>query len=403
MSETELPTGKRAAEQNAGISQLPEAAPQPEECDSYAPGDAGVHDAAADLGRMRDARPDAPIKRTLPGADPDAAGFIGAQKSVTVERAADELARQHSEEAEQQFSEHGKNLQGEIDRVRALAAGVPPPDEAPDQEASVPPPQFEEPPQQPASGLSPKVAAALQDPEIRAVLESAIAPAEQARQQYLDGLTQAAQLATAGVFARLQTKFPNVTQEQIPAAMSLLESQDPAFFSEIRQDAQRAVTLVQASHQASQQMQAEQHRAAQSQYQQYAKAQDDAFDKAVSNENPETVRAAGREIIEYAKSQGISEEVLGQIWASNSVIRSAPFQQMMYDAARYRMAQKTAMANPASRTNIPPVQKPGIAGDRSDYAQGDVAAAMARLKKSSGVGAARAAVDVLRAQRAARR
>ena len=47
---------------------------------------------------------------------------------------------------------------------------------------------------------------------------------------------------------------------------------------------------------------------------------------------------------------------------------------MMVDAAKYRMAQRTAMANPASRGNVPPVQRPGTTMGRGERAAEDTCA-----------------------------
>ena len=65
------------------------------------------------------------------------------------------------------------------------------------------------------------------------------------------------------------------------------------------------------------------------------------------------MRAAAEEIVNFAVEHGISKENLGQLYATQPILRSSVFQQMMLDAAKYRMAQRTAMSNPASRGKRP--------------------------------------------------
>lgn len=395
MSETELATGKAAAEEMQGWKPLPE--PAPEETKTYS-GDEGLHEAARDLATVRDASPVEPIVRTYAWTGDNEGGSVGSRESVTLERAAHDLSEAHRQEADAQFQAAGANLAAEVDRVRAWAAGTPDPQQETQQSSEIPQAQSDELSQPPANGLSPKVAAALQDPEIRQAIESAIAPAEQARQQYLAGLTQAAEFATAGVLAKLQAKYPNITQEQIPAALQLLETQDPALRAELKADANRAVALLQQH----QQVQGQLEHAKQAQHREYAKSQDEAFDKSVANESPEVVRAAAREIIDFAESHGIPKETMAQIWESDPVVRSSVFQRLMFDAAKYRLAQKSATANPASRSSIPPVQRPGVAQPRSGYRDGEIAALRAELKNSTGMAAVRAAARLHSAQRRAR-
>lgn len=90
----------------------------------------------------------------------------------------------------------------------------------------------------------------------------------------------------------------------------------------------------------------------------WVKAQDDDVEQSLSkvpaSERQTLANEAKSALIDY----GFTEEQIVQLW-NNSILRSAPLQRMMADAARYRIAKRTA-STPAAKP-VPPVQKPGNA------------------------------------------
>lgn len=84
-----------------------------------------------------------------------------------------------------------------------------------------------------------------------------------------------------------------------------------------------------------------------------------------AKETPESmqrIKQALPSIIE--QDYGVSRQELFQALQTNPALRSAAFQSMMLDAAKYRMAQREVV-NKVDRS-VPPVQRPGVSQPRSD-------------------------------------
>jgi hypothetical protein len=86
---------------------------------------------------------------------------------------------------------------------------------------------------------------------------------------------------------------------------------------------------------------------------------------------PQQLRAVQNEILAMASEHGISKQEMAELWNSNPVIRHSAFQEMMRDAALYRMS-KRSIPQAVSRP-VPQVQRPGTTSDEgrdySEYAQ----------------------------------
>jgi hypothetical protein len=260
--------------------------------------------------------------------------------------------------------------------------------EQPQPEASEPPP----------SGVSEKVARALQDPEIREAISQPLQQAEQARQQYAHATDQLMSLTAAATLAQFP-ELQGFAASELPAVVRMLAQQNPQRAQELLAFATRTDAIVTAHNEAKAQAAQRQ----QAQFQSWARQQDAAFSKSLGAEaTPEKVAAVQREIFSYARENGIDQQELMQLYASNPVMRSAPFQRMMFEAAQYRIAKRTAAAFPASRGQLPQVQKPGIPRTRADDAQAEIGGLRADLRKSKGTDALRAAVRLHQAQRRAR-
>ena len=77
-------------------------------------------------------------------------------------------------------------------------------------------------------------------------------------------------------------------------------------------------------------------------------------------------------------------------------MRNAHFQKMMYDAGKYRLAQKTA--SKATARDVPPVQRPGVGASRTSANAATISALTAKLDRT---GSLRDAQALLAAQRRA--
>jgi hypothetical protein len=164
---------------------------------------------------------------------------------------------------------------------------------------------------------------------------------------------------------------------------------------------ERVGQLYNASAQAQQvQLQQQQQRAAaeQQQLKAWAAEQDAIFQREVAvKESPARMQEITQNVVELAQEYGVSKEELAHVWQTQPVLRSAAFQRMLVDAAKYRMAQKQ-IANKAAPPPVPPVQRPGVSAPRS----GDDGVAKA-LKAFSNDPSPKAAANLLMAKRAASR
>jgi hypothetical protein len=246
--------------------------------------------------------------------------------------------------------------------------------------------------EQPAlpDGVDPDIANALSNPKIRAALEAEVQAAEQARIQFAQGARQAAQLAAAAVLSNYP-ELANLNAQELPHAVNAIRQVNPQKAMEIETQLNRAKSLYDASQQAEnaqRQIQAQR-------IQEWAKAQDHAYD-AMVNDSPETKSKLGAEAIAMLKEYGATDDEIAAAWHSPSAFRSAVGQRVLRDAAAYRLAQREA-ANKVARP-VPPVQRPGTAPLRNS--DGDVDAAMKHFRSSPSVDSA---VALLQARRNSRR
>jgi hypothetical protein len=96
-----------------------------------------------------------------------------------------------------------------------------------------------------------------------------------------------------------------------------------------------------------------------------------------------------------AKEAGVEPAEFMRLFHSDPLMRNAHFQKMMYDAGKYRLAQKSA---PKAATDVPPVQRPGVAASRVTAASATISALAAKLNRT---GSLRDAQALLAAQRRA--
>jgi hypothetical protein len=102
------------------------------------------------------------------------------------------------------------------------------------------------------------------------------------------------------------------------------------------------------------------------------------------------------EIMAGAKEAGVEPAEFIRLFGSDPLMRNAHFQKMMYDAGKYRLAQKTAPK--AAVRNVPPVQRPGVAASRTSANAATISALTAKLDRT---GSLRDAQALLAAQRRA--
>ncbi len=96
------------------------------------------------------------------------------------------------------------------------------------------------------------------------------------------------------------------------------------------------------------------------------------------------------------KDYGVDPREFFTSGTESKFLRSAAAQKILVDAAKYRMMQKTAKAVPTRE--IPPVQRPGVAGPRSNQSDSNLAALSARLGKSGSLKDAAALLSARRSK-----
>jgi hypothetical protein len=301
---------------------------------------------------------------------------------LTPEKASDDLKAVREADAEAVKQELTAQ---DVDAVRdAYNQAQQPPQPEPAQTA-------EAQPQQPADGVDPEIAQALQNPKIRAALEAEVSAAEQARVAYQQGALNAARISAPSMLSQWP-ELAQLSAEQLPHALAAIKAVDPAKATAIETQFNRTSQLWQAARQAEaaqQQIQAQQVKA-------WAAEQDKIFEREVaSKETPARMQEITNNVVELAQEYGVSKDELIAAWQSQPILKSAAFQRMMVDAAKYRMAQK-AVPEKISRP-VPPVQRPGTSQPRDD---GDVSGAMRAFNANP---SPQSAAKLLMARRAANR
>jgi hypothetical protein len=367
----------------------------------------GIREAAKDLTEAREARE----SRTVPQADaePTDRGYrwnagqgdpVEGKYTVDAKRAAQDLSRARQADAANPIDTDG--LAAAVDTLRATFPNRELPadflQQLQQQSEAVRAQQQQQPQEQPAPVEQPqpdpvqderqRLAQAWQNtpPEVQAALQQEVAATEQARQAYQQATWQAAQVSAAALFSNFP-ELSGLAGDQLAGAVAAI-----AKAQAITASIQRTKALYDASIQAQQQQQAIQAQ----QMQQWVAAQDAEFDRHVTaKESPESMRKLTQDVVALAEEYGVSRQELAALWQSQPIMRSAPFQRMMCDAARFRAAQKEVV-NKLDRST-PPVQRPGVSQPRGDD---NVAAAMKAFRSDP---SPRSAAALLMARRAANR
>jgi hypothetical protein len=317
---------------------------------------------------------DEPLKISV--IDPETGEEADPSKTLTVEQAAEITGKQMAErDAAKQFADDAA-FQAAIDDGRGRAAHayydwngrpIEIPTELPadkgkplniQSEATTEPPVKSNPTVEteidPEDGLTPATRDALNNPQIRQEVAQRFQEADSAREQYTNATLAAAQMGVAALMIDMP-EFSNVPIDQWNAVIAVLNQSDP-------QRANQAVSRLQSVGAMMAQYQAHKQQTAQrqaAQFSTYAQQQDAEIEREFKDV-PEAERTKlANEVRNALKDYGVKDEDIHSLWNSNPLFRSAAAQRLMADAARYRLAKRTAMK--LASKPIPPVQKPGNA------------------------------------------
>ena len=221
---------------------------------------------------------------------------------------------------------------------------------------------------------SPKLRETLQQEALRVqAVEQQAAHAHQAHAAAVAAAQQVALHFTLGNFPELA----GLTQEQIPAALHVLEHSNPQRFQQV---VSQLAKLDQVS-KANAEVQARQQQRVQQQVAGWVQAQDAEVDSYLAkSEAPETVRSVKDNIPRVLQHYGVDVNEFRQAIAQVPLLRSAPFQKMLFSLGKQFVLSEQAAGKVARP--VPPVQRPGTSQPRSSYADAEVAAARERFLKN---------------------
>ena len=307
--------------------------------------------------RIIDRDPPSPIvERKYVRADDDSKPQPD-NRTIALDQAARDLAENRESEEAVRAIERDLELANKIDEARGLRPDLQP---AAEQQTQPEAQQQQPGPQQPTD-VDPGLRAALQNPAVLSMLEQHhlenVARVEAAETAASTRTEQAVNFAVqfaehnAEIAASALLSHPmlrGVRASDLPAAIQVLSQSNPEAAVQIQQQLAHVKAL---SDQAMQAKQVQQQRQTQ-QFQQAAQQHDAEFDRlsAASGETPEQRDAVARYAHKMLKDSGLSDEFISHHWNNNPLLRSVQGQQILHDAAAFRMAKAgVAQGSPRSR------------------------------------------------------
>lgn len=211
-----------------------------------------------------------------------------------------------------------------------------------------------------SEGQDVELSRALENPKVREFLESNLAQAEAAKQQFLSA-TEAASRATLSRLDQLLAhtnigKLPTVEARQ--AAFEDLARTEPQTYLQ----AVAEMNVIANNQQVLAQQQQAQANARSVQVSAYAAQEGKAYDEWAAQEgiNPRDMSAKAEQ---YLEGLGVSKEQLSKVALENPIIFSSTFQKVLTDAIRYQQIKAAPRAVPTRQ--VPTVLKPGSSATRS--------------------------------------
>jgi hypothetical protein len=241
--------------------------------------------------------------------------------------------------------------------------------------------------------LDPELAKALQHPLVTQAIEERIGEAEKTRQNYVNALAAAQQVAQMSILSQIP-ELIGASPENVQPALAQIARQDPARFARVQ-------ALIAHTQQMFAQRQHEHHRSAEIARQNFkalARSEDARLDTMLKGESRAAQQAVSSEIFAAAKENGVEPAELVRLFNSEPLMRNAAFQRMMYDAGKYRLMTKAKDA--AASRALPPVQRPGMARSPAERDHADLRTLSTKLSNSGDI---RDAVALYNARKSSRR
>jgi hypothetical protein len=383
-----IPTGRAADLANAGFTEMPDPLARRKPS-----GFEGPRDAAAELSAQR-GEPAPVIMRNYTDRDDEP---VDAGEAITLERGARDLAELRNDESDAAHEKAAAKLGDELDRLRGDHIPNRDADDLENELAKPDAKQTRDAKEKPAAEiaadgkLDPKLEEALKHPRVVQAIEQRLGVAETARKSYAEALGVAQDFARAS-FMESFPELAAVPLQQLQPALEMMAQRQPERFGKAMATLDRVAQL-QAAQQAQQQQQTA---TARQQFESFGKVEDLRLDAMLKGESNQTQRAVMDEIMAGAKEAGVEPAEFIRLFRSDPLMRNAHFQKMMYDAGKYRLAQKTTPK--AAARDVPSVQRPGVAASRTSASSATISALTAKLDRT---GSLRDAQVLLAAQRRA--
>jgi hypothetical protein len=330
---------------------------------------------------------------------------VAQNEAITLERAARDYAAATSAERLLSENQSSEALAARVDAMRAEALAKDPdaaeffgfelPEAKANRSKPETPPSAETATSGTASaeGLDAELAKALQHPQVAQAVEERLGEAEKVRQNYIDGLAAAQQVAQMSILSQIP-ELIGIRPENVQAAFAEIARRDPARFARV----QGLVANTQQMFAQQQQEHQRQAEIARQNFKTFAKSEDTRLETMLKDEPKETQRAVTAEIFASAKESGVQPAELIRLLNSEPLMRNAVFQRMMYDAGKYRLMTKAR--DVAAAKALPLVQRPGMARNSAERNTADLRVLSAKLSSSGDI---KDAVALYNARKSSRR
>lgn len=279
-------------------------------------------------------------------------------ETLSAEQASHDLSRSREATAEAEQTNIEAEIAAAIDRLRAGDEQQAPP--VTEQQEPAPQPK----PNAQLEGDDP-VASALENPAVLAAVENEVARRAALHNSALEQYANATAQNALAAGAALVRNFPELSAlnhpSQIPTAIAVVAQQNPQRAQEMLSHIRAVDGLVNEVKAARQQQAAH----LQQQFSDWAAVNDQHFDKwAAKQATRQEIEAVKAETWNMLREAGMNEEQIRGQWNANPMMRSLAAQQTLWNAARYRLAQKGAKSKAAPQP-MPKMQRPGSPVERA--------------------------------------
>ncbi|WP_339033616.1 hypothetical protein WHZ78_17595 [Bradyrhizobium symbiodeficiens] len=387
--------GLAAEEAKAGYSQMPELGSEPEKPKEFE----SAEDAADSLTDQQSPAIPVVYFDAKTGERLNSDLEQGAVETVTVERAAKDLAAYRQSSAESAAKSISEDFAAAIDQLRTGDEAQPSepiektatPEKSKSDEPAVDDPTAAA--IDAMDGLAPETKQALKNPQIRAALQEEFGKAQQVQDTFNQALSTVNSWAQASFFESVP-ELAGLPADQLEHGLALLAQVDPPRF-QAAMGALNRVNQIQTVQQQEQQRQAHiAHQQFEAQRIEYGRKSDEALGAMTPREKAEMAE----ELVQYVAEYGISrEQFIGEA-RTNLALHHPAFQKMAADAVRYQRIVNGP--KPTPRRSVPPVQKPGNGGVRVSASEATLAELSRQFASATGDNQLRLAAKISTLRRA---